>query len=244
MPLPQVMLFDQLPPRLYAYLQDSQQLDSVFGMERDSKRYVLTLLDSTLTYDISTGDASEGMRQSPRGDRHTLPTFGPSGMQERLNYFASEADSEAVRKPLLDIIDTPISPELIPARALARLAVLVSHIVDRGVVPYVGKMLLHSLHYRSDKSRTDSGSSRRHNKAEDRRPCGALRVARFLPVLHCAPRCAESGHSNAQNTFPVKAEAVEGPHSHKKSQGRIQSPRWSLRSAGPRTTATRCRCMA
>ena len=23
-----------------------------------------------------------------------------------------------------------------------------------------------------------------------------------------APRCAESGHSNAQNTFPVKAEAV------------------------------------
>ncbi len=53
MPLPQVMLFDQLPPRLYAYLQDSQQqLDSVFGMERDSKRYVLTLLDSTLTYDI------------------------------------------------------------------------------------------------------------------------------------------------------------------------------------------------
>lgn len=58
MPLPQVMLFDQLPPRLYAYLQDSQQLDSVFGMERDSKRYVLTLLDSTLTYDISTGELS------------------------------------------------------------------------------------------------------------------------------------------------------------------------------------------
>ena len=30
-------------------------------------------------------DASEGIRQSPRGDRLTLPTLGPSGTQERLN---------------------------------------------------------------------------------------------------------------------------------------------------------------
>ena len=30
-------------------------------------------------------DASEGIRQSPRGDRLTLPTFGPSGRHERLN---------------------------------------------------------------------------------------------------------------------------------------------------------------
>ncbi len=29
--------------------------------------------------------ASEGMRQSPRGERLTEPTFGPSGMHERLN---------------------------------------------------------------------------------------------------------------------------------------------------------------
>ena len=29
--------------------------------------------------------ASEGIRQSPRGERLTEPTFGPSGMQERLN---------------------------------------------------------------------------------------------------------------------------------------------------------------
>lgn len=55
MPLPQVLLFDQLPPRLYAYLQDSQQLDSVFSMERDSLRYTLSLLNSTLVYDIATG---------------------------------------------------------------------------------------------------------------------------------------------------------------------------------------------
>ena len=30
-------------------------------------------------------EASLGMRQSPRGERLTLPTFGPSGRQERLN---------------------------------------------------------------------------------------------------------------------------------------------------------------
>lgn len=58
MPLPQVMLFDQLPPRLYAYLQDSQQLDSVFSMERDSLRYTLSLLNSDLIYDIKTGAIS------------------------------------------------------------------------------------------------------------------------------------------------------------------------------------------
>ena len=29
--------------------------------------------------------ASDGIRQSPRGERLTLPTFGPSGTQERLN---------------------------------------------------------------------------------------------------------------------------------------------------------------
>ena len=30
-------------------------------------------------------DASDGMRRSPRGENDTGPTFGPSGMQERLN---------------------------------------------------------------------------------------------------------------------------------------------------------------
>ena len=33
----------------------------------------------------SAADASDGIRQSPRGERVTEPTFGPSGMQERLN---------------------------------------------------------------------------------------------------------------------------------------------------------------
>ena len=36
----------------------------------------------------SRATASEGIRQSPRGDRDTLPTLGPSGRQERLNCWA------------------------------------------------------------------------------------------------------------------------------------------------------------
>ena len=34
--------------------------------------------------------ASLGIRQSPRGLRLTLPTFGPSGRQERLNCWAKK----------------------------------------------------------------------------------------------------------------------------------------------------------
>ena len=54
MPLPQVLLFDQLPPALYAYLQETENLDSVFGIVRTPLIYTLTLLDSTITFDIDS----------------------------------------------------------------------------------------------------------------------------------------------------------------------------------------------
>ena len=54
MPLPQVLLFDRLPPALYEYLEETENLDSVFSMERTSVKYTLVLLDSTLNYDIET----------------------------------------------------------------------------------------------------------------------------------------------------------------------------------------------
>lgn len=38
----------------------------------------------------SPDDASDGMRQSPLGERHTLPTLGPSGIHERLNCWAKK----------------------------------------------------------------------------------------------------------------------------------------------------------
>lgn len=54
MPLPEILLFDQLPPALYKYLEETSQLDSVFTVERNSKTYTVVLLDSTLTYYIAT----------------------------------------------------------------------------------------------------------------------------------------------------------------------------------------------
>lgn len=50
MPLPEVLLFDQLPPGLYAYLQETEQLDAVFSISRSDGHYTLALLDSTLNY--------------------------------------------------------------------------------------------------------------------------------------------------------------------------------------------------
>ncbi len=58
LPLPQVLLFDQLPPKLYDYLQETEQLNEVFSMQRDKVRYTLTLLDSDLIYDIASEEIS------------------------------------------------------------------------------------------------------------------------------------------------------------------------------------------
>lgn len=56
MPIPQVLLFDQLPPQLYSYLQETENLNSVFSISRDKDIYTLSLLDSTLTYNAKTGE--------------------------------------------------------------------------------------------------------------------------------------------------------------------------------------------
>lgn len=56
MPLPQVLLFDQLPPKMYGYLQETEVLNGVFSIERDAAAYSATLLESTLRYIIATGE--------------------------------------------------------------------------------------------------------------------------------------------------------------------------------------------
>lgn len=53
--LPEVMMYDQLPPALFSYLQGTEQQDGVYGMKRDKKVYKLTMLDTVLTYNIQTG---------------------------------------------------------------------------------------------------------------------------------------------------------------------------------------------
>ncbi len=56
MPLPQMLLFDQLPPKVYEYLQGTEALNGVFSVARTSTYYTVTLLDSTLRYTIRTGE--------------------------------------------------------------------------------------------------------------------------------------------------------------------------------------------
>lgn len=53
MPIVQVFLFDQLPPKLYNYLQETQQLNAVFSITRDNDYYTLDLLESSLRFDIA-----------------------------------------------------------------------------------------------------------------------------------------------------------------------------------------------
>ena len=58
LPLPEVLVFDQVPPALYKYLEETESLGSVFSLERDARTYTVVLLDSTLTYNISTQEIS------------------------------------------------------------------------------------------------------------------------------------------------------------------------------------------
>lgn len=53
--LPQVLMYDQLPPQLYEYLQATEQQSDVYEVKRDRYYYKLTMLDTVLTYDIATG---------------------------------------------------------------------------------------------------------------------------------------------------------------------------------------------
>ena len=53
--LPPMFLFDELPPALYAYLQELSLTGGVYSVTRDNFNYHVMLLDSSVTYTISTG---------------------------------------------------------------------------------------------------------------------------------------------------------------------------------------------
>lgn len=59
MPLPQVFLFDQLPPALYEYVQEAESVNAVYSVSRSSRTYDVTLADSNLTYDILTKEVKQ-----------------------------------------------------------------------------------------------------------------------------------------------------------------------------------------
>lgn len=64
--LPQVFLFDNLPPALYEYLQTGSLLDSVMSAERTSRLYTVVLVDTTVYFDVDSGVISQG--KLPTGD--------------------------------------------------------------------------------------------------------------------------------------------------------------------------------
>lgn len=51
--LPQVLLFDMLPPALFEYLQTNDELNEVFAMTFTARDVTLELLSSRVTYDVS-----------------------------------------------------------------------------------------------------------------------------------------------------------------------------------------------
>lgn len=53
--LPEVLLFDRLPPALYNYLSETERLDRVYSMSRDAHTYTVVTSDTTLSYNIDTG---------------------------------------------------------------------------------------------------------------------------------------------------------------------------------------------
>lgn len=69
LPLPQVLMWDQLPPALYSYLQETENTDNVFSVNRDGFRYTVELLNQTLYYDISSHVITESPTDSAQGNR-------------------------------------------------------------------------------------------------------------------------------------------------------------------------------
>lgn len=54
-PLPSNFLFNEMPPEVYSYLQETENLNDVFSVERDSSDYTIMLLDYTIEYNSATG---------------------------------------------------------------------------------------------------------------------------------------------------------------------------------------------
>ncbi|MDE6266411.1 MAG: hypothetical protein K2M07_03565 [Muribaculaceae bacterium] len=53
--LPQMFLFDQLPPALYQYLQEMETIGGVYGVVRDNRLYRVELLNRSVIYNVEDG---------------------------------------------------------------------------------------------------------------------------------------------------------------------------------------------
>lgn len=57
--LPQMFLFDCLPPALYEYLQSIESVNEVYRVERTLRDYIVETKNATVVYDIATGNVSQ-----------------------------------------------------------------------------------------------------------------------------------------------------------------------------------------
>ena len=53
--LPEVLVYDQLPPALFQYLEEMEAANSVYKLSRTSSIYIVTLAATYITYDIDSG---------------------------------------------------------------------------------------------------------------------------------------------------------------------------------------------
>lgn len=53
--VPQMFLFDELPPALYEYLQAMESLKDVYRVERTNSSITIELLDSAVIYNLKSG---------------------------------------------------------------------------------------------------------------------------------------------------------------------------------------------
>lgn len=58
MTIPQIFLFDQLPSALYSYLEETDNTSQVYTIKRNQSTYSLALLNTYLSYNISTQQIS------------------------------------------------------------------------------------------------------------------------------------------------------------------------------------------
>lgn len=52
--LPEVLVYDQLPPALFQHLEEMEQTTDVYKLSRTSSTYIVTLRDTYITYDVDS----------------------------------------------------------------------------------------------------------------------------------------------------------------------------------------------
>ena len=57
--LPRMFLFDELPPPLYSFLQETENLDDIYKATRDPSSYTVYLSGSAIDYNIATARVTE-----------------------------------------------------------------------------------------------------------------------------------------------------------------------------------------